>query len=153
MFVRDVMHTDMVTASPETPISEVAKMMAGSNVGAVLIMDHGDLAGIVTDRDLVIKHLAVGHNRECPVKEAMTPERPIAGLVTIGPDMDILEAAQELGRRHVGRLPVREDGRLVGMLSAGDITHILHQSLDGLLAEGEKASNAAGPAPMGGPMA
>ena len=59
--------------------------------------------------------------------------------MTIAPDLDLLEAAQELGRHKVGRLPVVEGGRLVGMLSAGDLAKHLRRALDGLLAEGEKA--------------
>ena len=51
----------------------------------------------------------------------------------------MLEAAQELGRHKVGRLPVVEGGRLVGIVSAGDLAKQLRKALDGLLAEGEKA--------------
>ena len=147
MLVRDIMQQRVVSATPETPISEVAKKMQSEDVGAVVILDQGKLAGIVTDRDLVVKHLAEGHNRECPVREAMTSDRPIAGLVTIRPDMDMLEAAQEFGKRKVGRLPVMEGDRVVGILSAGDMSRVLRDALDGLLAEGEKASDAS--APMG----
>jgi CBS domain-containing protein len=60
-------------------------------------------------------------------------------LVTVKPDLDILEAAQELGRHKVGRLPVVEGDRLVGLVSAGDLAKELRDALDGLLAEGEKA--------------
>jgi signal-transduction protein with cAMP-binding, CBS, and nucleotidyltransferase domain len=146
MLVRDVMSTDIVTAQPNTPITDVAKEMKDHNVGAVILMDGGRPAGIVTDRDLVIHHLAMGHNHECPVLEAMTPDRPIAGLVTIAPNMDLLDAAQELGRRKVGRLPVVENNQVVGILSAGDISKELKRAMDGLLGEGEKAADAQGPA-------
>lgn len=142
MLVRDIMQTNVVSATPETPISEVAKKMQSQDVGAVVVLDKGALAGIVTDRDLVVKHLAAGHTRECPVGEAMTAERPIAGLVTIRPDMDVLEAAQHFGKRKVGRLPVLEGDRVVGILSAGDMSRVLRRALDGLLLEGEKASDA-----------
>lgn len=147
MLVRDIMQRSVVSATPETPISEVAKKMQSEDVGAVVILDQGGLAGIVTDRDLVVKHLAAGHTRDCPVREAMTSDRPIVGLVTIRPDMDVLDAAQEFGKRKVGRLPVLEGDRVVGILSAGDMSRVLRHALDGLLAEGEKASDAN--APMG----
>jgi CBS domain-containing protein len=151
MLVRDLMETDVVSATPNTPITEVAKLMKSKDVGAVVILnDGGDLAGIVTDRDIVIKHVAEGHMRECPVSEVMTAERPIAGLVTIRPDMSIEEAAQELGRRKVGRLPVVDHGRVVGIVSAGDITKVARRTLDSLMAEGEKASDASAGA-MGEP--
>lgn len=147
MLVRDIMQANVVSATPETTITEVAKMMQSQDVGAVVILERGTLAGIVTDRDLVVKHLAAGHTHECPVGEAMTAERPIAGLVTIRPDMDVLEAAQQFGKRKVGRLPVLEGDRVVGILSAGDMSRVLRRALDGLLAEGEKASDTS--VPMG----
>jgi CBS domain-containing protein len=139
MLVRDVMNTDVVTAEPSTPIGQVAKLMADEEVGAVVILVGGKPAGIVTDRDLVVEHLAKGHTQDHTVQEAMSGDGPFSGLVTVTPDMDILEASQELGRRKVGRLPVVEGDRLVGILSAGDIAKQLRKALDGLLAEGEKA--------------
>ena len=142
MRVRDVMTTSLVTASPNTSITDVARMMADRDVGAVIITDNNNQpSGIVTDRDIVVQHLAKGHTKDCPISEAMTSNRPIMGLVTVEPDMDILDAARELGRRKVGRLPVMENGRLVGILSAGDISQELRRALDGLLAEGEKAAS------------
>lgn len=144
MRVRDAMTQGVVTATSDTPIGVVARQMADENVGAVVILDQGKLAGIVTDRDLVTQHLARGHTQDCPVKEAMTAERPLLGLVTIDPETDLLEAAQELGRRRVGRLPVVEQGRVIGMLSAGDVAQELRRALDGLLTEGEKATTDAG---------
>ena len=105
----------------------------------MVIVEGGRPVGIVTDRDLVLEHLAKGHTQEHPVREAMSGGGPLARLVTIAPDLDVLQAAQELGRHKVGRLPVVEGDRLVGMLSAGDITKQLRRALDGLLAEGEKA--------------
>jgi CBS domain-containing protein len=139
MQVQDVMNTDVVTATAGTPISEVAELMADRDVGSVVIVEDGKPVGIVTDRDLVVDHLAKGHTQDHPVREAMSGGGPLSGLVTIAPDLDVLEAAQELGRHKVGRLPVVEGDRLVGMLSAGDITKRLRRALDGLLAEGAKA--------------
>ena len=139
MQVREVMNTDVVTAERGTSVGQVAKLMADGDVGAVVIVEGGKPVGIVTDRDLVIEHLAKGHTQDHAVQEAISGGGPFSGLVTIAPDLDVLEAAQELGRRKVGRLPVVEGGRLVGMLSAGDVTKQLRKGLDGLLAEGEKA--------------
>jgi len=139
MRVRDIMNTDLATASASTPISEVARLMAEKDVGSVVIVEGATPVGIVTDRDLVLKHLAGGHTQDCAVKEAMSSDRLLAGLVTISPDMDVLEASAELGRRKVGRLPVVEGDRLVGIVSAGDLTKQLQKALDSLMAEGEKA--------------
>jgi CBS domain-containing protein len=139
MQVRDIMNTDVVTATPGTPISRVADLMAARDVGAVVLVEGGTPVGIVTDRDLVVDHLAKGHTNDHLVQEAMSSGGLLTGLVTVAPDLDVLEAAQELGRHKVGRLPVVEGDRLVGMLSAGDLAKQLRKALDGLLAEGEKA--------------
>jgi CBS domain-containing protein len=139
MRVRDVMNTDVATATPGTPISEVARLMADKDVGSVVILEGSRPVGIVTDRDLVVDHLAQGHTADHPVREAVSTGNPLTGLVTVPPDMDVLDAAQELGRHKVGRLPVVQGEQLVGILSAGDISKQLKQALDGLLTEGEKA--------------
>jgi CBS domain-containing protein len=139
MRVRDAMNTDVVTATAGTAISEVARLMAERDVGAVVIVEGAKPVGIVTDRDLVVEHLAKGHTHDHPVREAVSGGGPLAGLATVRPDLDLLEAAQVLGRHKVGRLPVVEGDRLVGMLSAGDLAKQLRKALDGLLAEGEKA--------------
>ena len=139
MQVRDIMNTDVVTATPGTPISRVAELMAVRDVGAVVLVADGKPVGIVTDRDLVVAHLAKGHTNDHLVQEAMSSGGLLTGLVTVAPDLDVLGAAQALGRHKVGRLPVVEGDRLVGMLSAGDLAKQLRKGLDGLLAEGEKA--------------
>ena len=139
MQVRDVMNTDVVTAERGTPVGQVAKLMADEDVGAVVIVAGGKPVGIVTDRDLVVEHLAKGHTQDHLVQEATSGGGLLSGLVTVAPDLDVLEAAQELGRHKVGRLPVVEGGRLVGIVSAGDLAKQLRKALDGLLAEGEKA--------------
>ena len=139
MRVRDVMNTAVATATAGTAISEVAKLMADKDVGAVVIVEGAKPVGIVTDRDLVVEHLAKGHTQDHAVREAMSGGGLLSRLVTIAPDLDVLEAARELGRHKVGRLPVVEGERLVGIVSAGDLTKQLRKALDGLLAEGEKA--------------
>ncbi len=139
MRVRDIMNKDVVTATADTTIGQVAKLMADKDVGSVVIVEGGKPVGIVTDRDLVIDHLAKGHTQDHAVREAVSGGGPLSGLVTVKPDLDILEAAQELGRHKVGRLPVVEGDRLVGLVSAGDLAKQLRDALDGLLAEGEKA--------------
>ncbi len=139
MRVRDIMNKDVVTATADTTVGQVAKLMADKDVGSVVIVEGGKPVGIVTDRDLVIDHLAKGHTQDHAVREAVSGGGPLSGLVTVKPDLDILEAAQELGRHKVGRLPVVEGDRLVGLVSAGDLAKHLRDALDGLLAEGEKA--------------
>ncbi len=139
MRVRDIMNKDVVTATADTTVGQVAKLMADKDVGSVVIVEGGKPVGIVTDRDLVVDHLAKGHTQDHAVREAVSGGGPLSGLVTVKPDLDIMEAAQELGRHKVGRLPVVEGDKLVGLVSAGDLAKQFRDALDGLLAEGEKA--------------
>ena len=102
MLVRDAMNTDVVTAEPGTPIGQVARRMADADVGAVVIVEGGKPVGIVTDRDLVVEHLAKGHTEEHPVREAMSGGGPLARLVTIAPDLDLLKGSPGTGAAQGG---------------------------------------------------
>ena len=113
--------------------------LRGKTVEFVHLSARDYLLRVETDRDLVLEHLAKGHTQDHLVQEATSGGGLLSGLVTVAPDLDVLEAAQELGRHKVGRLPVVEGDRLVGIVSAGDLAKQLRKALDGLLAEGEKA--------------
>jgi CBS domain-containing protein len=137
------MTKDVVTASGNASVREVADLMAKHNVGTVIITDgDGKLEGLVTDRQLVTDCIAKGCNIDSSrVGEIMTGKLPGAmGLVTASPDMDILDAAKQFGQSHIRRMPVVEDGgRLVGVLSEADIADELKDAVGGLLEEISKA--------------
>ena len=138
MLVRDVMRRDVVTVSPNATVSDVAGLMAKEDVGAVVVMDEDLPIGIVTDRDLVLRHLALGHRGDCRIEEAMTPDRISLGLVTVGPQEDAMAAAERIGEEGVRRLLVMEEGKLAGILSASDLIARFRDAIDGLLAEAGK---------------
>lgn len=118
MKVSDVMTTDVETVQLDSSLEEVASIMKIENVGAVPVVDEDDdLVGIITDRDIVVRCVADGKDAaETHVEEVLSHE-----LETIEPDVDIDEAAQLMADRQIRRLPVCEDGELVGMLSIGDL--------------------------------
>ena len=117
MKVRDVMTTDVATATPETTLEDIATMMRDEDTGAIPVLDGDELVGIITDRDIVIRCIAEGKDPvETTVEDVLTE-----GLETIEPDSDVEEAKHLMSRRQVRRLPVVEDGELIGMLSIGDI--------------------------------
>src|SRR5579859_4350445 len=118
MKVSDVMTTEVETVQMNSSLEEVASIMKVENVGAVPVVDEdGDLVGIITDRDIVVRCVAEGKNpAETNVDEVLSHE-----LETIEPDVDVEEAAQLMAERQIRRLPVCEDGELVGMLSIGDL--------------------------------
>lgn len=117
MKVRDIMTTDVACAAPDTTLEEIATMMRDEDTGAIPIVEDEALVGIVTDRDIVVRCIAEGKDaNECTAEDILSEN-----LETIEPEDDVSEASQIMARRQVRRLPVVEDGRLVGMLSLGDI--------------------------------
>ena len=115
--VRDIMTSEVETASPDTTLEEVATMMKTEDVGAIPIVEDEELVGIITDRDIVVRCVAEGKDAsEISVEDILSED-----LETASPDMDVDEAVRLMSQRQIRRLPVVEDNRLVGMLALGDI--------------------------------
>ncbi|WP_059170393.1 CBS domain-containing protein [Bacillus sp. FJAT-27445] len=116
MKIKEVMTTDVETCSPDTPISEVAKKMKELDVGVIPVCYGDQLTGLATDRDLVVKALADGLPLDTPVSEVMT-EDPVRGTL----EMSAEEAAALMAEVQIRRLPIVEQGRLIGIVSLGDL--------------------------------
>lgn len=117
MKVRDIMTNEIESAQPDTPLDEIARKMRAQDVGAIPIVEDGDLVGIVTDRDIVLRCVAEGKDPgDTDVEEILSPD-----IETISPDDEVERASDIMGRRQIRRLPVVEDGTLVGMIALGDI--------------------------------
>jgi CBS domain-containing protein len=112
-----VEHQKMLTAAPpKTSVREAARLMKQTQVGALLVVEHGHLVGIFTERDALVRVLAEGLNPETTTLAEVMTLNPI----TIHPDQSFLSALHlmyENGFRHV---PVAENGRPLGMVSARD---------------------------------
>jgi CBS domain-containing protein len=115
--VRDVMTPGVRTVSPSQSLAEAAEVMKGEDVGAVPVVEEGRLAGIVTDRDIVIRAVA---DRRDP-QTVKVEEVASRDLVTVEPEQDLDEALALMARHQVRRLPVVEQGQLVGMLAQADL--------------------------------
>jgi CBS domain-containing protein len=114
--VRDIMTAAPVGVYYSQTIGETARVMRDAQVGAVLVVNEGALAGVVTDRDLVIRGLAQDAAADAPVGPLCSGD-----LVGVAAEAS-LEQAQQLMREHaVRRLPVIADGQVVGILSIGDL--------------------------------
>ncbi len=121
MKVRDIGIKEIYCATPTMNLNEIATMMKRHGVGAMPVCDGDKLIGMITDRDIVISCVAAGMNAAaCQAKEFMT-----SNPVTVTPDTDSEEATRVMAREQVRRLPVVEEGCLVGMLSLGDIAMAL----------------------------
>jgi CBS domain-containing protein len=117
MKVRDVMTSNIVTAMPDTTLEEIATMMKTEDTGAIPVVEEGELIGIVTDRDIVIRCVAEGRDSSEVSAEDILSE----DVEVVDRETDVAEALEIMGRRQVRRLPVVEKGELVGMVSLGDL--------------------------------
>lgn len=116
--VRDVMTDRPRCVTPETPVSEAARLMKSEDVGSLPVLEGDKLTGIVTDRDIVVQAIADEKDpRGMPVREVASRE-----VVTIGPEEDLSEALKLMASNQVRRIPVvDEDSRLVGIVAQADI--------------------------------
>lgn len=117
MRCREIMTSTVKTASVDTPIREVAALMREGDMGSVPVIADGKLAGIVTDRDIVVRAVAEGKSPDTPVGEAMTSE-----VFSVKPDDFVFEAIRLMGDKQVRRIPVvAEDGSLAGIIAIADV--------------------------------
>jgi CBS domain-containing protein len=117
MHLREIMTTAVVTAAFDSDVLKVARLMRDRNVGSVIVCDPGGQpVAMVTDRDLAIRALADDSPTSQPVSEHVS--RP---LVTGEPDMDLEEAAALMVQHRIRRLPVVDEGGLVGIVTLDDI--------------------------------
>src|ERR1700761_1665647 len=114
--VRDVMPPAPVGVYYSQTIGETARIMRDTQVGAVLVVNEGALAGVVTDRDLVLRGLAEGEGPDSPVGPLCSGD-----LIGVAADADLIQAERLMGEHAVRRLPVISDGQVVGIVSMGDI--------------------------------
>lgn len=114
---RDIMTSDVRTATRATPLRDVARLMRDGDMGSVPVVEDGKLVGIVTDRDIVVRSVAEGRDASSPVGEAMTTE-----IFSVRPDDFVFEAIRLMGDKQVRRVPVvDENGRLTGIIAIADI--------------------------------
>jgi CBS domain-containing protein len=102
---------------PEDPVLEAIQAMAEHSIGALLVMKGSELVGIVSERDYARKVILLGRSSsETPVWQIMS-----APVLTVSPDDSTQHCMQLMTDKRVRHLPVVEGGRVVGMLSIGDL--------------------------------
>src|SRR5579883_2992777 len=105
--------------APDAPVLEAIRTMAERGIGALLVMRGGELNGIVSERDYARKVILKGRSsKDTPVAEIMTRD-----LVTISPQHTVGECMRIVTDKRFRHLPVLEGGRLVGIISIGDLVN------------------------------
>ena len=121
MKVKEAMHKGVNWVSPDTPVTELAKLMREHDIGAIPIGENDRLIGMVTDRDIVCKGLAQDNfdDRRATAREVMTP-----GIHCCRDDDDLAKAVRHMEALKVRRLAViNKSKRMVGILSLGDVSN------------------------------
>ncbi len=118
MLVKEIMSKNPVTISQEESAAVAARLLSRHNLGSLPVCgSDGRLRGIVTDRDIVLRCVAAENDPDItPVREIMS-----RSMITVSPEDDVRSAAQLMAGRQVRRLPVVEKGKVVGVLSLGDM--------------------------------
>ncbi len=121
MKARDVMTPNPDVLTPDEPVTRAAQLMRDRNVGIVPVVEDKSsmkLRGVITDRDIAIRHVAEGHPNNCRVADEVSKQR----LATVQPDADVKDVMEVMMREQVRRVPVVEgDNRLVGIVAQADI--------------------------------
>ncbi|MBU2560150.1 CBS domain-containing protein [archaeon] len=116
--VKDMMKTDIVSVQDSAPAMEAAVVMMENRVSSVVVKNGEETIGIITDKDFV--HLASLGGNPRGVTSHMSTD-----LVTIAPGADLKEALDLMKEKDVRHLLVKEEGKIIGILSTKDINHSL----------------------------
>lgn len=118
MIVRDVMTSGVELIEPSATLAQAAKLMRDNDVGALPVAENDRLVGMVTDRDIVVRAIAIGSDvKATSVDQIMSPE-----VLYCFEDQPVDEVCANMGEKQIRRLPVvNRDKQLVGILSLGDV--------------------------------
>ncbi len=124
---------DLATVKGTATLADVARAMEASDTGIIPVVDAEDhLLGVITDRDITVRAVA----RDARLSETRVSDYMSGNLVTIQPDTDLDSAASMMARNQIHRLPVVSGGKLVGLVSLGDLACVdpdeAEQALEGI---------------------
>ena len=117
MKVRDGMARIVHRARKTDKVGDIARTMKQEDIGFMPVVDGEVLIGVITDRDIVTSCIAEGHDPRGETAEHLMKRE----VTTIGPDEELEDAGRMMEREQIRRLPVVENGRLVGVLSHGNL--------------------------------
>jgi len=132
MKVNDILRRkgeSIISISPEATVYDALKLMAEKNLGGLLVMKGNQLTGIFTERDYARKIILLGRaSRDTPITEVMT-----AHVRTVTRETDINECMRMMTEKTIRHLPVVEEGRVVGIISIGDVVKLLIEEQQGII--------------------
>jgi len=123
--VRDIMTKNVITVDASTTVSQAAKMMEDTGVGAIIVSENNTPIGIITDRDFAIKIVAHAYPITIPVKQVMSHP-----LYSITPGESVWMIADLMSTYGIRKLPVIDDDKVVGIVTATDIVNRFAHATD-----------------------
>ena len=138
MQVRDLMNPNVVTVEPGSSAALAARLISRHNVGSLPVCgEDRRLRGVVTDRDIVLRCVAAEEDpAQTLVRDIMT-----RGCASVSPHEDCRAATRLMARQQVRRLPVVEEGKLVGIISLADLARSQRFDMEAAQALGEISEN------------
>ncbi|MDY7083359.1 MAG: CBS domain-containing protein [Halobacteria archaeon] len=140
LYVKDLATEEVVTASPDDSVGELAKKMRDTGVGSLVIVEDDEPVGIVTDRDLSVRMLSQESDLEAYLDEPINLDEFTAEMVmsrdmfTVDADDGVFEVLDQMCERGVRRIPVVEDGELAGIVTLDDFVVTLATELSDVAA-------------------
>lgn len=118
--VKQIMNNSIVSVDSSVTATNAAKMMEDVGVGAIVVLENNLPVGIVTDRDFAIKITAHSYPIDTPVRRIMS-----SPLISIDSNSNLWVASDLMSTRNVRKLPVIDDGRVVGILTSSDLVKFI----------------------------
>jgi CBS domain-containing protein len=115
--VEQIMTTNPRTVNVDDTVKDAAVVMRDSDIGDVIVIEDGQVSGILTDRDIAVRAVAEGRDADStPVSDICT-----SGIEAMEPDASVDDALRKMRDEDIRRLPVVKNGRPVGIISLGDL--------------------------------
>jgi len=126
MFLKELMTEDVTYLPSTASVLDAAKFMTNMNVGSVIVADGESPSGLITDRDVVAKVIALGKDSSTTkIGKVM-----VSPVVTISEDKDIIDATKLMSTHGIRRLPItNEQGKLAGVISLDDVLLLLSEEM------------------------
>ena len=118
-FVKDIMKTNVITIDASRQVIDAAKMMDNANVGCIIITKDSKPVGILTERDFVKRIVAQNLPSSTQLSEVMS-----SPLISTHPGETVWEAAEIMQQKHIHKVPVEENDKIIGILTATDLVEI-----------------------------
>jgi len=124
--VDELMTKDVVTIEPEATVHDAVEKMRSHRIHGIIVAKEGKLMGVMSGYDVLLLMARGEHGKNVRVEEIMTAE-----LMTVGPEDDVIDALELMLKNHVMRLPVLDEGRLVGIITTTDFVNAFDEGFQG----------------------